>query len=190
MNVEKPMKHCCSVARALALTSLAASLCLSCGAAAFPRETTATDARIDDPWFEGERCGAGFHDDTGLRIEELEMGSGKPVGDGETVRIHYVAKLPDGTVIHDTRRDGSAPLEVIIGSTKVFCGFERALLGMRAGGQRRVSVPWRLAFGEGGKPPAVPPQTDVVLVIDLYLPFVPSLQNGAPPTNPSRGRGR
>jgi peptidylprolyl isomerase len=166
------------------------AVALSCGAATFPRQTTATDARIDDPWFEGERCGAGFHDEAGLRIEELEMGNGKPVGDGETVRVHYVAKLLDGAVVHDTRQDSAAPLEVIIGSTKVVCGFERALLGMRAGGQRRVTVPWALAFGEGGKPPNVPARTDLVFTIDLYLPAIPSVGSGLPPQNPSRGRGR
>jgi FKBP-type peptidyl-prolyl cis-trans isomerase len=177
-------------AKAPALACLAASVSLSCGAATFQRETVATNARIDDPWFEGERCQAGVTGEAEARTEELEVGIGKPVGDGQTVRVHYVARLPDGTVVHDTRQDSAVPLEVIIGSTKVICGFERALLGMRAGGQRRVTVPWRLAFGEAGKPPAVPPKTDVLFVIDLYLPAAPSLEDGMPPRGPARGRGR
>ena len=86
---------------------MAAWLGLSCGGA-LPRQTTATDTRADDPWLEsGERCSAGSEDDPGLRIEELEAGTGKAVGDGEEVRVHYVARLPDGTIIHDTRRWGA-----------------------------------------------------------------------------------
>jgi hypothetical protein len=172
-----------------ALTLVAASLGLSCGAAPLPRETTANDARIDDPWLEGgERCGAGSQDDTGLVIEEVEAGSGKAVGDGQEVRVHYVAKLPNGSVIHDTRQ-GGAPIEIVIGSTKIICGFEKALLGMHAGERRRATVPWRLAFGEGGRSPDLAPRTDLTFVIDLFLPAVTDLENGLPPRNPAHGGG-
>ena len=170
-----------------AATIIAVSLDLSCGGA-LPRQTTATDTRADDPWLEGPRCPSGSQDDPGLRIEELEAGTGKAVGDGEEVRVHYVARLPDGTMIHNTRHDG-APIEIIIGSTKIICGFEKALLGMHAGEQRRVTVPWRLAFGEDGRPPDVPPRTDLVFVIDLFLPAVSALENGSRPANPNAGRG-
>jgi hypothetical protein len=179
----------CALTEGPAWTNLAALLVLSCGAGPFPRETTADDARADDPWLEGgERCAPGFHDDTGLRIEGLAAGIGKAVGDGQEVRVHYVARLPDGRIVHDTRHDG-APIEIIIGSTKIICGFERALLGMHAGEQRRVTVPWQLAFGESGKPPDVPARTDVTFVIDLFLPAVTELENGSRPSNPARGGG-
>jgi peptidylprolyl isomerase len=118
----------------------------------------------------------------------VEAGSGAAVGDGQEVRVHYVARLPNGTVLHDTRHEG-APIEIIIGSTKIVCGFEKALLGMHAGEQRRVSVPWRLAFGESGRAPDVPPRTDLTFVIDLFLPAVSALENGSPPPNPVRGGG-
>jgi hypothetical protein len=168
---------------------LVAVLALSCGGGSFPRDTTAADGRADDPWLEGgERCVPGSHDDTGIRIESIEAGTGKAVGDGETVRVHYVARLPDGTVVHDTRSDGS-PIELIIGSTKIICGFERALVGMHAGEQRRVSVPWRFAFGESGKLPAVPARSDLVFVIDLFLPADPSLEHGSGPARPPTSRG-
>jgi hypothetical protein len=91
---------------------LAASLTLSCGAALY-RETTATNVRADDPWLEGgQRCAGNSQDDAGLHIEELEAGIGAAFGDGQEVRVHYVARLPDGKVVHDTRQGGdvSPPL--------------------------------------------------------------------------------
>lgn len=129
--------------------------------------------------------------DVGLRIEELDLGSGKPVGRGETVRVHYVARLPDDTSVHNTR-DGGPPIEIIIGSTKMICGFERALLGMRAGGERRVLVPWRVAFGEAGKPPEIQPRTDVTFVVDLFLPadVVTDQRGPSSPVNPMMGPRR
>ncbi len=163
---------------------VATSLCLSCGGATFPRETTASNARADDPWLEGgERCGDSSQDLTGLRIEELDQGTGRAVGDGQEVRVHYVARLPDGTILHDTEHDGP-PIEIILGSTKIICGFEKALLGMHAGGERRAFVPWRLAFGESGRPPDVPPRTDLAFVIDLFLPAAPTLDDRVPPPRP------
>jgi peptidylprolyl isomerase len=160
-----------------------AGLGSACAGASFPRETHASNARSDDPWLEGERCIAVGQDTSDLRIEDLDAGTGRPVGRGETVRVHYVAALPSGAALHDTRDQG-LPSEIIIGSTKTICGFEKALIGMSPGGQRRVYVPWHLAFGESGRAPDVPPRTDLVFVIDLYLPAETGFQPGAPPAAP------
>ena len=106
-----------------------------------------------------------------------------------TVRVHYVASLADGTVLHDSH-EGNVPSEIIYGSTKTICGFERALDGMSPGEQRRVRVPWSLAFGENGRPPEVPARADSVFVIDLYLPADVVMENGSRPVNPMGGGRR
>lgn len=169
-----------SFARSFAFVSL--TLPLACASAPFPRETRANNARTDDPWLVGEPCSASTPEGA-LQIDEVEAGSGKPVEKGETVRVHYVAKTADGATLHDTH-DGGPPIEIIIASTKTICGFERAIVGMRPGAQRRVVVPWRLAFGDAGRAPDVQPRTDVVFVIDLFLPADPVLQNGTGPARP------
>jgi len=172
-----------------------ASLALSCAGAPLPRETRATNCRTDDAWLEGATCegNANASDDAGLRIEDVEAGRGQPVGKGETVRVHYTARLEDGTTLHNTR-DKGPPVEIIIGSTKTICGFERALVGMRPGGQRRVVVPWRLGFGEGGRPPDIQPKTDLVFVVDLFLPAdvvsEPQRGGGGAPMGPMMGPRR
>jgi hypothetical protein len=151
------------------------------------RQTTATNTRGEDPWLAGERCTAETRGDPAPRIEVLSEGTGDPVGAGLTVRVHYIATMA-GAVVHDTH-DG-LPSEIVIGTTNTICGFERALIGMRPGEQRRVSVPWSLAFGESGKPPAIPPRTDLVFVIDLYLPANATMERGGPPSNPAGGGRR
>lgn len=168
-----------------ALCLIAAGLAASCAGASFPRETHASTALSDDPWLQGEGCGADAQEGSDLRIEDLEAGSGRRVERGETVRVHYVASLPGGATLHDTR-DHGVPSEIIIGSTKTICGFEKALVGMSPGGQRRVFVPWRLAYGENGRTPDIQPRADLVFVIDLYLPADTAFQPGAPPVNPTQ----
>jgi hypothetical protein len=170
---------------------LASLLLVFCGGPQVSgRQTTARNARSDDPWLLGERCTPDTPADPAPRVEVLAVGTGEPVAQGKTVRVHYVATLPNGTTVHDSHDDGDLPSEIILGSTKTICGFERAVLGMRPGEQRRVTVPWALAFGEGGRPPEIPPRTDLVLVIDLYLPAEVAVEHGSPPANPMGGRRR
>jgi FKBP-type peptidyl-prolyl cis-trans isomerase len=168
--------------------AVAASLSLSCGAGGpLPRETRASNARSDDPWLAGDACGPDDHEPP-LPFEDLAQGVGAPVFEGMTVRVHYTAKTMDGTFLHDSRNDGP-PVEIVIGSTKTICGLHKSVVGMKAGGQRRVLIPWRLAFGEAGRTPDIPPRTDLVFVIDLYLPADAPSEHGAPPANPIRGGG-
>jgi hypothetical protein len=170
--------------------ALAASLTLSCaGPQTYGRQTTIGVARSDDPWLVGDRCTPDTPATPAPRVEVLAQGTGEPVGQGVTVRVHYVAALTDGTILRDSHED-SMPSEVVLGSTKTICGFERALLGMRPGEQRRVVVPWSLAFGEAGRPPQIPPRADLVFLVDLYLPANVVIDHGAPPANPSGGMRR
>jgi FKBP-type peptidyl-prolyl cis-trans isomerase len=168
---------------------LAASCTLSCGAGPTGRLTTASNTRGDDPWLAGEGCTPDAPDAAPMHIEVLAAGSGQPVASGVNVRVHYIASLPNGAVLHDSH-DSGLPSDIILGSTKTICGFERALLGMRPGEQRRVLVPWSLAFGESGRPPEVPPRTDLVFVIDLYLPAETVIEQGSHPVNPAGGGRR
>lgn len=160
-----------------------------CGAGPVGRQTTASNTRGEDPWLQGDRCTPDTPTDPAPRVEVVAAGNGPPVDTGMTVRVHYVASLPDGKVLHDSH-EGGLPSEVLIGSTHTFCGFERALVGMRPGEQRRVVVPSSLAFGDKGRPPEIPPRTDLVLLIDLFLPANVTTPTGAPPAGPAMGRRR
>jgi FKBP-type peptidyl-prolyl cis-trans isomerase len=163
---------------------LLALVLVSCAGAPFPRETQAANARTDDPWLEGPTCTPEAPEGAALRFDEVDLGTGAPVERGQTVRVHYSAAIaPNGETLHDTHRE-SLPVEIVIGSTKTICGFEKALVGMRPGGRRRVFVPWQLAFGEAGKAPEVPPRTDLVFLVDLYLPADAAFERRGSPVNP------
>ena len=64
---------------------------------------------------------------------------------GNTVKVHYTGTLADGTRFDSSR--GSDPLEVTLGSGSVIAGFEQALMGMRVGESKTVTIVAAEAYG-------------------------------------------
>jgi len=74
--------------------------------------------------------------------KEIDMIQAKQ---GDTVQIHYMGKLQDGTVF-DTSRERH-PLQFIIGNGQVIAGFEQAVIGMAIGESKTAKIPMELAYG-------------------------------------------
>ncbi len=64
---------------------------------------------------------------------------------GDTVRVHYIGTLEDGTVFDKTAESG--PLEFIVGEGKLIPGFDDAVVGMRTGEKKTVKIPSERAYG-------------------------------------------
>jgi len=64
---------------------------------------------------------------------------------GDTVKVHYTAKLDDGTVFQTSI--GREPLELTIGEERIIPSFEQAIVGMNPGESKSVEVPAEKAFG-------------------------------------------
>jgi peptidylprolyl isomerase len=65
---------------------------------------------------------------------------------GHTVRVHYRGTAGRGMVF-GTVKDGE-PLEFTIGQGQVISGFEEAVVGMRVGEEKTVTIPMNKAFGK------------------------------------------
>ncbi len=68
------------------------------------------------------------------------------VKEGDTVRVHYVAKLTDGTVFDSS--EGRDPIELTVGAGQVLPLFEESLHGMKAGDKKTFNVKSEEAYGE------------------------------------------
>ncbi|MDR1856971.1 MAG: peptidylprolyl isomerase [Desulfovibrio sp.] len=69
-----------------------------------------------------------------------------PIKEGDTVKVHYVGTLNDGTVFDDSRdRD---PLEITMGKGMLIPGFESAILGRDPGDTFSVTVSPEDAYGD------------------------------------------
>lgn len=64
---------------------------------------------------------------------------------GDTVRVHYMGTLADGTEFDNSAERG--PIELTIGTGQVIAGFEDALLGMSEGDTKNVTLQPEDAYG-------------------------------------------
>ncbi len=65
--------------------------------------------------------------------------------DGDTVAVHYVGTLDDGTEFDSSR--GREPLEFEVGTDQVIAGFDAAVRGMSVGDTTTVRIPPEDAYG-------------------------------------------
>ncbi|MCI0712615.1 MAG: FKBP-type peptidyl-prolyl cis-trans isomerase, partial [Chloroflexi bacterium] len=70
---------------------------------------------------------------------------------GDTVRVHFVGKLSDGSVFDASRGmedEEDEPIEFIIGNDEVLDDFEKAVIGMEPGDTAHITIPAARAYGE------------------------------------------
>lgn len=92
--------------------------------------------------------------------------------DGDTVRVHYTGKLADGSVF-DSSEGSEGPLEFTVGMGEVIPGFDRAVVGMKVGERKTITVGPEEAYGQR--------REDLLLKVDR--------QELPPQINPEVGMG-
>lgn len=85
--------------------------------------------------------------------------------EGNTVTIHYAARLQDGTPV-DSTWDRGVPMTFPL-STPPVPGLREGIVGMRPGGKRSMLLPSELAFGAAGIPGRVPPESSIHFAVEL-----------------------
>ncbi len=143
-----------------------AFVCSSVTTAAFARAQSSDDGMRKD-----------------LGVVDLKPGTGSRAARGYCLYVHYSGALPNGQTFETSRTtsgDGreADPISFELGAGAVMAGWEKGLGGMRVGGIRQLWIPFKLAYGANGRPPAIPPRTDLVFDIEL-LAAVPALPNSS-----------
>ncbi len=98
-------------------------------------------------------------------IDDIKLGEGAEVKAGDTVAVHYIGTLQDGTEFDNSKKRGE-PFEFTVGGGQVIKGWEEGLIGMKVGGQRVLIIPSDKAYGEKGIGP-IPPNATLVFAIEL-----------------------
>lgn len=106
--------------------------------------------------------------ETELKIEDTKVGTGPAIKNGDQILVHYTGSLKNGKVFDSSKNHQPAePLNVTVG-TGTIEGFGKGLVGMKVGGKRKVTIPWKMAYGEEGVARAgIPPKA--TLIFDLEL---------------------
>lgn len=102
----------------------------------------------------------------GLQTGDFVQGTGPAVQPHQSVTVQYTGWLPGGTVFDTSRKAGGKPITFSLDG--VIKGWGEGLVGMKAGGKRRLVIPGPLAYG--ANPPAgsgIPPNATLTFDVEL-----------------------
>ncbi len=101
-----------------------------------------------------------------LQIEDIREGNGPAAKAGQTVVVHYVGTLTNGTKF-DSSRDRGQGFSFPLGGGRVIKGWDQGVAGMMVGSVRKLTIPPHLAYGERGFPPVIPANSTLVFEVEL-----------------------
>lgn len=101
----------------------------------------------------------------GLKVWDVKEGAGTPVEPGTQVTAHYTGWLTNGFSFDASRKHGTSPTPFSL--NRVVEGWQKGIPGMKPGGVRRLYIPYRMAYGETGSPPDIPPRSDLLFEVEL-----------------------
>ena len=119
---------------------------------------------------DGSRCEEwdlyiGSCDKGELKMEILKEGSGKKAEKGDTLKVHYVGMLEDGTKF-DSSLDRNTPFSFPLGAGKVIDGWDQGMLGSQEGEIRKLTIASDLGYGETGQG-SIPPNSTLVFEVEV-----------------------
>jgi FKBP-type peptidyl-prolyl cis-trans isomerase FkpA len=101
---------------------------------------------------------------SGLVYVEVEKGSGPSPRASDKVKAHYHGTLIDGSVF-DSSVERDDP--VIFPLTAVIPCWTEGLQKMAVGGKAKLICPSDIAYGDSGRPPAIPPGATLIFEVEL-----------------------
>ncbi|KAL8797651.1 MAG: hypothetical protein Q9195_000003 [Heterodermia aff. obscurata] len=100
----------------------------------------------------------------GVKTDDKKLGTGPACKKGDKVSMRYIGKLDSGKVF-DANKKGP-PFTFTIGGGEVIKGWDSGIPGMSVGGERRVTVPAKLAYGNKGTS-GIPPNSQLTFDVKL-----------------------
>jgi peptidylprolyl isomerase len=101
-----------------------------------------------------------------VKIEVLQEGTGEVSKTGDTLTVHYVGTLENGTKF-DSSVDRGTPFSFTLGQNRVIQGWEIGMLNMKVGEKRRLTIPSSLGYGSSGAGGVIPPNATLIFEVEL-----------------------
>jgi peptidylprolyl isomerase len=137
-----------------------------------------------------------------LDYVDTKVGTGALVEPHKCLSVQYTGYLASDGTKFDSSKDhpGAEPISFPYGVHSVIPGWDTGFEGMRTGGERRIFIPYQLAYGEAGRPPRIPERSMLIFDVALVDQFEPRAgvpMNAAcmknpppPPVRPGMAPGR
>ncbi|MRG93290.1 FKBP-type peptidyl-prolyl cis-trans isomerase [Polyangium spumosum] len=98
--------------------------------------------------------------------EDITVGTGAEAKEGDKVKVHYTGRLLKTNFMFDSSV-GKDPFEFELGKGEVIKGWDLGVAGMKVGGKRKLTIPSKLGYGDGGSPPKIPGKATLVFDVEL-----------------------
>ncbi|KIL68853.1 hypothetical protein M378DRAFT_184727 [Amanita muscaria Koide BX008] len=95
----------------------------------------------------------------GLKFVDATTGEGPVAKKGNFVAMRYIGKLQSGKIF-DKNVKGS-PFSFRLGKGEVIKGWDEGIVGMRIGGERKLTIPPAMAYGKKGTD-GIPPNSTLI----------------------------
>lgn len=108
-----------------------------------------------------------------MEILELQPGTGAVLAAGQGAVVQYTGWLYEATAPDtkgkqfDSSSGSGQAFRFTVGAGQVIKGWDQGVLGMKAGGRRRLTIPAELAYGDSGAGGVIPPGATLVFDVDL-----------------------
>lgn len=106
-----------------------------------------------------------------LVVEDTAPGKGPAAKKGDLLCMVYTGTLANGTQFDSNV--GGMPFHLWLGGGEVIRGWDEGLVGLKAGGKRRLSIPWNMAYGEQAMGDKIPAKSDLYFDVEL-LALIPA----------------
>ncbi|MBU1137120.1 FKBP-type peptidyl-prolyl cis-trans isomerase [Patescibacteria group bacterium] len=101
-----------------------------------------------------------------IMAQILQPGEGEGAKNGDTVSVHYVGTLEDGTKF-DSSVDRGQPFSFTLGAGQVIPGWDLGVVGMKVGEVRKLIIPSVFAYGEQGASGVIPPNATLIFEVQM-----------------------
>jgi FKBP-type peptidyl-prolyl cis-trans isomerase len=104
---------------------------------------------------------------TELKMEDSVVGTGAEAKAGDSVTVHYVGTLMDGTMFDASKNHGSTGFTFTLGAGQVIKGWDVGVAGMKVGGKRKLTIPSDMAYGNQAVGGVIPANSDLIFEVEL-----------------------
>src|SRR5438477_6732073 len=102
---------------------------------------------------------------SGLKYLDVGEGTGPEAKAGDLVDVHYTGRLKDGKKF-ESSLDRGQPYSFRLGAKQVIAGWDEGIVGMKAGGKRKLVIPPELGYGARGSG-SIPPNAELHFDVEL-----------------------